>query len=334
MTLAALAEICEGARADAHEDDHALRAMVALLADATGRGCAIYRCEEAGTDLLLGAHGGEGSPPAPRLVALWPGAGPASAADRCRLESGALLVPACWAGRMLGALWLGVGEGGERTVSASAPLVGAHLAARSARRRAGADATAARRLADRDAVGDARGRILGAGTEGAMREALVREAAGLMGADAALLCALRPAGAPVVVASVGWSGDRTPPAVVRLAAPAAGETVWLGREAAVRWEPVPGDEDEPHALVVVRRAGRPFGEDDLARLGALGEAVGEAFAHARLVTRLRRERGERQALAAMGHRPRQGVPAGRRPGPVGLLPARRHRHRPIPERRA
>lgn len=135
--------------------------------------------------------------------------------------------------------------------------------------------------------------------EGDVADTVAREARRLVGADVAVLLVrgadgrLHPGGAD------GWEAHEPLPAVARLGAGEGSGPVWMGRELAVAI--ASGEDDHapaPGMLVVARHEGAPFGDDDMERLTGLAHQAAVALENARLVTRLRREQDERQALAS------------------------------------
>ncbi|MEQ9093145.1 MAG: sensor histidine kinase, partial [Miltoncostaeaceae bacterium] len=124
-----------------------------------------------------------------------------------------------------------------------------------------------------------------------------REARSLVDADLALVAVREADGTLAVVAGAGWAPGDPLPAVLELGRGGDAAVVWLGREAAAVMA-TPGGGEPLGLLVAARRAGGPFVDDDLTRLGALADQAGVALAGAGLVERLRGEERERRGLAA------------------------------------
>ena len=301
--------------------DASLGRVAAILATHTGGMAAVYVREPGGAVLVRRASVGAAD-----------GAQPAGAIDldhhgdlRGRLTAGDVLGPdpaGAGARRPTG---MGAGDARLHPVHAGAQLVGALLVAPGAGS-AGADgltgaaagalglalggAQLAAGLRDRAVALDRRVRQLDALAEVARRVALsvdeddvadvvAREARALLAADAAILFARDGVGRLRAVGSEGWTPAEPLPAVVGMAGADMSEPVWLGRELGVAVRGLDGgDGPAPGLLVVVRRGGAPFDDDEVARLTGLARQAGVALDNARLGGRLRRERTERHALAA------------------------------------
>ncbi len=306
--------------------DPVLRTVADRLAADTGLGIAIYARETGDGALGLRVYRGGGSErPGPESVLLPGGhagllerlsAGPgpvggagdgegAALAARAGLTDG-VFVPVRMDGTTIGALALAPAPGtlpsrdALRIATQAAQALG--LAMGTARLFTGLRERSVeldRQSRQLDALAAVARRVAVSVDEGDVADAVAREARRLVGADLAVLLVRDPAGVLRPGGADGWAPGSPLPAVAGLGAGEGSGPVWMGRELAVA---ISSGEDEhapaPGLLVVARREGAPFGDDDLERLTGLAHQAAVALENARLVTRLRREQDERQALAS------------------------------------
>lgn len=325
----ALAEIVSalagGSAADSRIDG-ALASVTDILAGRCGLGSAIYVRETASPELGLRAHRpapGHTASPVDTLRAdlhveilerVHAGMGAVGGAgdDRGAAlltragQPGGLLVPVRMDDETIGALIIAGPEGRhiaaaeERLAHDAATALA--LALGNARLFTGLRERSQaldRQIRQLDALAEVARRVAVAVDEGDVAATVAREARRLVRADMAVLFIRDPSGALRPGGADGWRHGDPLPAVAELGAGEGPGPVWMGRELAVAVAGGDGaDTRPPGLLVVARTSGAPFGDDDLGRLTGLAHQAAVALENARLVSRLRREQGERQTLAS------------------------------------
>lgn len=324
-----VAALASGVRPGASVEP-ALRTVATRLAEATGAGVAIYAREPSSPALGLRVYrGGSSQAPGPEAVLL-PGDHETLLARAHRAPGtigapgdddgavlvaragmpGGVLIPVRMDGETIGALALVPARGtapspdGLTVAVQAAQALG--LAMGTARLFAGLRERSValdRQSRQLDALAAVARRVAVSVDEGDVATTVAREARRLVAADLAVLLVRDAGGEFHPGGADGWTPAEPLPAVAMLGAGAGPGPVWMGRELAVAI--ATGEDDEgpaPGLLVVARREGAPFGDDDLERLTGLAHQAAVALENARLVTRLRREQDERLALAsALAH---------------------------------
>ena len=134
--------------------------------------------------------------------------------------------------------------------------------------------------------------------EGDSHRTIVSQARRLVRADAAVLVLRDAEGAVAMAAHDGGQGELLAAAEALAVAAAEGGPLRRVSEVAVPVPSADGRDLAIGAIALARANDLPFDGDDVERLGGLADQAAVALANARLLADLRREQGERRALAA------------------------------------